>query len=764
MRKSLLPLAILAALSVCCKAQMNRTPGLPAFPASDTIPAKIIWTINGNEVHFSASLRPLRQLSGAPTCYYSYFWEFGDGSFSQEENPVHIYKNAGSYQVRLYATNYHDDGIAPPAKPYTIKIENQARATTAQNFNFFDNPDQNIKMQISRDPKPGEDFVVVIGYRNNLITDFSGTIAFFFNEREIKNASFSLKEKRGYNDEEGLPLNKLFVQKSDEAIGNKNIFAATSNDNFLHRINISNQQKKLLLHNGVLKYDYSKSNSNSLFANADFNPGGFLLKQKKAFDSNDVSLINELWLINPGVISSKKIFMNNFSYNYAGAATNYRSSTRSMLRLMNDTYLADTSYHFRDSSTNENHFLFLTMNTLPDMIQDTNTTVTITAMLIPDDDFLAPETVNLNMEIVASHDPNKLLLKNKRLSFRFFPKKKELNYEVHFQNTGKGPVRKVAIGFALPKQLNASTLQVKGIKPYCFWCNSSVYNRQSCIDTIRTADSIYFTFNNIYLPGIQQHLVNNIDSTKGFVQYSVKFKKKPKNNLPFSARAAIIFDKNEPIYTNRAIVRFAKELSPGIIAGYNLFPSSGSYSSKGSLQIGFTLSRYAASRPYFQPEFYGSILQKEDSLSGFIKDSGVYLDTYPIFGRENNTSIQRSYLQLVPLQIRYNFNNWIGIGAGVLAQFVITEKRTQEAKLFAGVFDHFDTITQNSVYRDTTIIFPTIRKTGINNFWDEVNAAPFIDLQVGRVKTTGPAIGFRYMRRLRGNLKDQFLIYGAFKL
>ena len=36
---------------------------------------------------------PLKQIAGAPKAHYSYFWEFGDGTYSTEKNPRHIYND-----------------------------------------------------------------------------------------------------------------------------------------------------------------------------------------------------------------------------------------------------------------------------------------------------------------------------------------------------------------------------------------------------------------------------------------------------------------------------------------------------------------------------------------------------------------------------------------------------------------------------------------------------------------------------------------------
>src|SRR5258707_11518198 len=105
----------------------------------------------------------------------------------------------------------------------------------------------------------------------------------------------------------------------------------------------------------------------------------------------------------------------------------------------------------------------------------------------------------------------------------------------------------------------------------------SARNGQSCIDTIRRGDSLYFVFNNIYLPGLQQEGVADKDSTRGFVEFGIRFNKKPKK-IPFSTRAAIVFDRNEPVITNRSTAKFIKGISPGLMAGYVYSPSNGNYS------------------------------------------------------------------------------------------------------------------------------------------------------------------------------------------
>lgn len=394
------------------------------------------------------------------------------------------------------------------------------------------------------------------------------------------------------------------------------------------------------------------------------------------------------------------------------------------------------------------------MHTLPEMVQDTNATVTMTAMMVPDNALAQPEVYELEMAVVNSHDPNRLQLRKHRINYRFMGKKKELTYKIQFQNTGKGPAKRVAIGIAVPRQLNTETIQLKEVSPACIACDSA-YQSQSCMDTVRTKDSIYFVFRNIYLPGLQQEGVTDPDSTKGFVRYSILFKKKPKK-IPFSSSAAIIFDKNEPIYTNRATARFIKGFSPGIIAGYTFSPNSGDYTLKGPLQLGAVLAPFAPDRPYFQVEAFAGLLEKESSGTTIIRDkrdTTVNGQVYLIRGRNELTTTTRQSLQLVPLHFRYNLNNWIGVGIGAMAQINIATKTTTESKVYLTGVQQPDVVTN------------TVSKTLKDDpqWFASINAAPFADIQIGKIKS-GPAIGLRYLRQVTGNTPDRFFVYAIYKL
>jgi len=641
--------------------------------AQDSIPPEIRVEERGDSIHFSARLRPLRQIAGAPASFYTYFWELGDGRFSFDKDPVYAYRDTGEYQVRLYATNNYDDGKAPPTRPRPVKIKKKSASTDAWASHFF-HGDAGIEMKINRYPRPGEDFVTVIGYRNRGADSLSGSIVLFYNEREVGQDGFALAEQRYYNKENNSSLHDLMA-----------------------RLEVQTERG---------------------------HEGGGLLWSTASADRGSTENEN----------------------GFAVAAS-------SMLRQMEDIYTKHTVLHFPAIRSGEEKFLFLDMNTLPGMLQDTNATVSFSAMMIPDDRSRAPEQFQLDMQIVASHDPNRMLLKSRRINYRFMGKKKELTYRVQFQNTGRGPARKISIGIAIPKQLNRESIELKAMSPVCRWCDSA-YNLQSCIDTIRSNDSLYFVFNNIYLPGLAQEGVGNKDSAMGFVEYAIRFKKKPKK-IPFSTQAAIVFDRNAPVITNRATARFIKGISPGIMVGYSALPSNGGYSARGPLQFGYVLAPYAPSRSYFQIEAFVGLLQQDDFTSAVIKDQRDTLIgglPFLINGRQTKTTTRRNSFEITPLHYRYNIGNWIGVGAGAMAQVNISEQTTVEKKVY--FFSQqlpLNIMTSSSSEKSSV--------TWLGNW----NAAPFVDVQLGRVRT-GPVLGIRYIRLLRGDITDRFFLYAGFKL
>ena len=87
-----------------------------------------------------------------------------------------------------------------------------------------------------------------------------------------------------------------------------------------------------------------------------------------------------------------------------------------------------------------------------------------------------------------------------------------------------------------------------------------------------------------------------------------------------------------------------------------------------------------------------------------------------------------------------------------MAQINISEQTTVENKVYF-------TIQQLPLNIQTAVS----TQTSATRYLGSWNAAPFADLQVGRVRT-GPVLGLRYMRLLKGDITNRFFIYAGFKL
>lgn len=670
----------------------SQTESVEKINPQDTLPAGIQSIVADNQVKFSPQVRALRQVAGAPEAFYTYFWDLGDGRFSFENEPTHHYRDTGTYQVRLYATNNYDDGKAPPTKPRPVKIKSKTQETPATWASHFFKSDGSVELKINRSPKPGEDFVLLAGYRNQQSTPLNGSLVLFFNEKQFAHRGFALEEKRLYHGEDSSNMQTLLARMDAKVV-----------------------EKSWAMRSGPA--------ANQLTAN-----------QQEGIATTG--------FFHASVFAGQSYY------------TGYSEQTKTMIQLLQANYSDNNVVHFSNLAAGKEQFMFLTINTLPEMIQDTNATVTMGILYIPDDITMLPELFELEMEVVASHDPNRLQLKQRMINYRFMGKNKELNYKVRFQNTGKGPAKMVKIGIDIPPQLNTASLEIKSMSPACTWCDSA-YNNQSCLDTIRTPDSLYFIFKNIYLPGLQQEGVSDKDSTKGFVEYSLRFKKRPKK-LPFESRAAIVFDKNEPIFTNRSKAKFVKGFSPGIMAGYAIPLNKDGLQQRGPIKIGFQLTPFAPSRPYFQFEVHAGFGVKEKSPTTIVRtqrDTVVNAVSYLINSRELFLTYDHQIVEFVPLHYRYNLNNWMGIGVGAHVQLQLSTKTTLFTKTFL------------TDLKKPDMIAATIEKSELQpkEWFTSWHAAPFVDLQIGRVRQ-GPAVGARYMRPLQNKETGSLQVYGVFRL
>lgn len=630
---------------------------------TDSIPAQVNTQETDNKINFSSDLRPLRPIAGAPSPFYSYYWEFGDGTFSFEKMPQHVYSDTGNYEVRLYATNNYDDGKPPPTRPRPVRIKNKSFADANGPSGFFKGKGV-IEMKVNRMPRPGEEMVLLIGYRQPEQRVKGGSLLLMYNEKQFKQDNFAWQEVRKHHQEKDLPADSLWAYLQEQP---------------LH-----------------------------------------MLAMKGPAEVDDIP------------------------------ADPYRTQQiKSMVTAQMQLFRQSHVWRMEKVLPGSEQFMFVSLQTTPEMVKDTNAVVSISALFIPDDPSAQPEQYVLELPVVASHDPNRMIMHNRRMNFRFTGKNRTLSYKVEFQNTGKGPASKVDLGIKVPEVLDGSSVSLVDMSPRCIPC-AKAYEKQSCVDTIHTKDSVHFILRNIYLPGVQQEGVNDEDSTKGFIRYTIHFSKKPAKKA-FSSRTAIVFDQNEPVITNRSTGRFKPGLSPGIIAGYSSQSGSsgGRKTGNKSITLGGSISPFAPHHKYLQAEAYFSAFSEFELYQGRRQggDTIVADTNYKVRFRDKYERVNVVTLDVVPVQFRYNFNSWIGAGIGVMAALNISTSTKH--------------ILETHVEGPGNIVL--VGELDSKRSWfTGVNPGLFGDVQLGSVRK-GPAVGVRYQYYLHPS-QQRLYMYATWRL
>ena len=612
--------------------------------------------LNQNQAIFNATLRPLNQVAGAPEAFYSYYWEFGDGQFSFEEKPRHNYRDTGLYDTRLFATNNYDDGKPPPLKPKPVRVKSKNSSYAVNKSPSFFKQGGNLEMRVNCMPKPGEDMVLIIGYRNDKeATAMNGSMILFYNERQFKKNNFDFSEERTYHNEQKTLLSNLLAYNNPAP-------------QYLPAGNLSG-------------------------------PGATTPWHEPGYYGGNLAEL---------VAAKQQVFRQN------------------------------QTWRFSNLEKGGEKYFFITLHTTPEMIKDTNAVVELSGMFVPDNPALDIEEYTLELQIVASHDPNRMMLKNRRLNYRFTGKKKEMTYTVRFQNTGRGPANRIAVGVTVPVMMDARSVELLDWYPKAALCDAGTRPGQSCLDSIIQKDSIYFLFNNIYLPGLRQQGFSDPDSTMGFIKYRMHFNKDLKK-LPFESNAAIIFDNNKPIYTNSQRGYFKPGKSYGIIAGFN-FSIDKNRKDENYISIGGSISPYAPHRKYLQAELYFGYLQLPEKLIDARtenKDTVINTTTFHIFQREIFARPKIVKLDIVPVQLRYNLCNWIGGGLGSMLSVDAYTKTNNRQVIY-----------MQQVMPPAPGLIKMEGSSATTSWFTNIDVAAFADIQFGRVRV-GPVLGARFIHYFR---------------
>ena len=460
---------------------------------------------------------------------------------------------------------------------------------------------------------------------------------------------------------------------------------------------------------------------------------------EREIQENTVAAVRDLETSNSYLASSENL----------APAKKYRNTSTeedldATLKTANETYNNVSVLEFDESNPAETRNVFYTFKTTPEMIKDTSATVTMRGIFVPNRSFKNHKIKNLEMEIVTSHDPNKMGSNGSFINYRFV-RFKRVNFKTRFQNNGEGPARMIRLETDIPDMFDKKTFKIEDMYPKCPICPKDEIPTTSCLDTIIKKNQIFFTFKNIYLPGSEQKNVKEKDSTKGFVKYSMKFNE-DFHKIKTSSRTAIIFDKNEPIITNYATTRFLPGISIGVKAGYNLYPN---LEKSTSYFVGATISPFKSYRYYWQAEFLNS-LQTYDNKTVITEEILDKANGVRQLQRTTTNSSNDNINWEIPVLIRYNINNYIGVGAGLQANINVSEKQNQDLKIetFDSIDDTFLVSTKNEQASETNS-FRTI-KTGL-----------LLDLTIGAARI-GPSLGARYVMNFKENF-NYFQLYGIWK-
>jgi len=620
--------------------------------------ANIGFIQNGNQVSFKPETPPLIPIAGAPKPSYSYLWELGDGHYSKEAEPKHVYKNKGTYTARLAVTNNYDNGKPPATRPKKVAIND---ITDTNYKDIASIPDQNGFAIIKNcDPIPEQEMVVVVSYQNLENYVSSGKLYLFYNEKQFKHNNFELSDFRTYAGEREVK---------------ENLVASTDDLN----------------------------DSNTFLASAE------------------------------GTSKIKK---------YRNTTT--EEDLEASLSDANKTYHNVSILEFDDANPGETRNVFYTFKTTPEMIKDTSATVTMRGIFVPNRSYKNHKVKNLEMEIVTSHDPNKMGSNGSFINYRLV-RFKRVNFKTRFQNNGEGPARKIRLETDVPDMFDKKTFQIESMYPECPICPKGEEPTVSCLDTIIKQKQIIFTFKNIYLPGSEQKNVHEKDSTKGFVKYSMKFGE-DFHKVKTKSRTAIIFDKNEPIITNYATTRFLPGISIGAKAGYNFYPD---LDKSTSYFVGATLSPFKSYRFYWQVEWENA-LNQYDSKVNVSEEFNTNANGTRQLVRTTTATENKNINWEIPVLIRYNINNYIGVGAGIQANVNVYSEQNQTITV-----DTFEGDKENFLISSTT------SSNTIKNNFSGFKTGLLFDLTAGFARI-GPSLGARYVINFEQNF-NYFQVYGIWK-
>ncbi len=185
----------------------------------------IRWSkVNGyeNKIAFEATgipeLQPIPGERHKPKA--KFLWLFGDGNYSFDDAPVHIYNSVQytPYEAELFATyTYTDTGTSNRKHAKSSIAFNSGGNRTTGSSPSDANPfkgrkfsKKSVRVQTNQEAKAGENFVAILSYKNTTSETIDGKLDFYYNQESSCSECFSIEQSpRMYNGETRQTLGML---------------------------------------------------------------------------------------------------------------------------------------------------------------------------------------------------------------------------------------------------------------------------------------------------------------------------------------------------------------------------------------------------------------------------------------------------------------------------------------------------------------------------------------------------------------------------
>ena len=165
--------------------------------------------LQSNGVALKSQLKPRSGASAnAEKPFIKYFWEFGDGTYSTEERPLHAYNTEGGQKVQLFMTPcYTLDKIKPAIQTVQTSKSSIAYKSPNESWSGSLRMSSNLSLHNIKAVRANDVFVGIASVRNPLSDTRNAKLYIFYNKiNQVKTTGkiLMLKDTRIYRTTEGV--------------------------------------------------------------------------------------------------------------------------------------------------------------------------------------------------------------------------------------------------------------------------------------------------------------------------------------------------------------------------------------------------------------------------------------------------------------------------------------------------------------------------------------------------------------------------------